>query len=364
LSASLIVRDEAAMLPDCLASLRDLVDEIVVVDTGSVDDTVEIAKSCGATIVHHRWSDDFAAARNVSLDHTTGEWVLYVDADERIEPGDHQRVRAMLADATEAAFRVLLKPSIDSTAYREYRLWRNDPRVRFEGAIHERVSTAIHRMAEQDGREIGLIDILIQHIGYEGDQTAKHHRNLPLLRRQLIDEPENLFVWHHLARVLAGLGEADESERVLEQAVAVATAQPHDEPLGVLVYAELVERRRARGAPVAELLAEAIASYPSNCVLWYLEGQVLTEASAYDDAIARFDRLLATDTNAFPPGSPSYDERLFGDLAHAGRALALFRAGRFADAADAYASAERLSPATREYTVKRQLAAARAAAAG
>ena len=348
------------MLGGCLASLRGLVDEVVVVDTGSVDDSPRIAASHGAKVIHHPWRNDFAEARNVSLDHTTGQWVLYIDADERVVTGDRRSLADLLTTTSHTAFRVLLKPTLDSTAYREYRLWRNDPRIRFDGVIHERVATAIHRVAEQDGCDIGLVDILIQHIGYEGDQTAKHRRNLPLLRRRLVAEPENLFVWHHLSRVLDGLGETDEAEHVLEQAVGVAAAQSHVDPCGVLVYADLVARRRDRGMPVTDLLAEALAAYPTNCVLLYLEGQVLTEAGEYQEAVDRFDRLLAVVPGSLAPGSPSYDERLFGDLAHSGRALALFRAGRFDEAAESYRAAEALMPSNPEYSVKRQLAEARA----
>ena len=80
---------------------------------------------------------------------------------------------------------MLLRPWVGATPYREYRLWRNDPRIRFEGAIHEKVVPAIHAVAEADNRPIGLCDLLLNHIGYEGDQTRKHRRNLPLLRRQV-----------------------------------------------------------------------------------------------------------------------------------------------------------------------------------
>lgn len=360
LSASLIVRDEAAVLDACLASLHGIVDEIVVVDTGSVDGSPTIAAAHGARVVHHPWRDDFADARNVSLDLVTGRWVMYVDADERIVGADRREIERVLAGDDHTAFRVLLKPTLDSTPYREYRLWRHDPRIRFEGVIHERVSTAIHRVAADDGRDIGLIDIVVQHVGYEGDQTAKHRRNLPLLRRQLEAEPDNLFVWHHLSRVLDGLGEHDEAERVLVQAVDVARSLPGVDPLGVLAYADLVERRLDRGEDVTALLAEAVERHPDNCVLVHLDGRALVRAGAHDEAIARFDRLLATDTTAFAPDSPSYDERLFADLAHAGRALALFRAGRFAEAAEAYRAAEAAMPSVLDYSVKARLAEARA----
>ena len=122
-TAALIVRDEANTLGPCLESIQGLVDEIVVVDTGSTDESPAIAVACGARVVHHRWRDDFADARNVSLDEAGGQWILYIDADERVVEGSRAYLEARLNGASEAAFRVWLKPRLDSTPYREYRLW-------------------------------------------------------------------------------------------------------------------------------------------------------------------------------------------------------------------------------------------------
>src|SRR5690606_29929897 len=85
-SAALIVRDEAAMIGGCLESLRGHVDEIVVVDTGSADATPQIVASYGARLLHHEWNGDFSAARNRALDAVSGDWILYIDADERLVP--------------------------------------------------------------------------------------------------------------------------------------------------------------------------------------------------------------------------------------------------------------------------------------
>jgi len=359
-TAALIVRDEAHHLPDCLTSLRNVVDDIVVVDTGSVDDSPAIAAAYGARVYHRPWDGDFAAARNAALDRCESEWILYIDADERLDPVERTAVDALLADAPEVAFRLLLRPWIGSTPYREYRLWRNDPRIRFEGAIHEKVVPAIHAVAEADDRPIGTCDLLLNHVGYEGDQTRKHLRNLPLLRRQVKAEPGNLFNWHHLARVLAGLGRERQSERVLRHAVGLARAKPFADPNGVLAYSDLIAIRHDRGEDVTELLAEARGKYPRNCVLVWQEARALMAAGRYDDAIADWDWLLAVDVRRLPDEGPAYDERLFTELAYEGRGLCLFRLGRYQEAAAAYAGAERGAPDDPAYPVKRKLALARA----
>src|SRR3954468_14337058 len=97
-AACLIVRDEADRLSACLSALRGLADEIVVHDTGSTDDTVARARRLGATVIEGDWHDDFAAARNVGLDHCSADWIVHVDADEIIG-GGIDGLRRQLRDA-------------------------------------------------------------------------------------------------------------------------------------------------------------------------------------------------------------------------------------------------------------------------
>ena len=363
LAATLIVKNEAAVLDACLASIRGVVDEIVVVDTGSADDSVAIALHHGAVVHEHRWTGDFAAARNEALERTSCDWILYIDADERLENGDRAAFESLLRGAPEAAFRILLRPDSRSTPYREYRIWRHDPRIRFEGVIHEKVVPAIHRVADQDGREIGVADLLLTHVGYEGDQTHKHRRNLPLLRRQLEVEPHNLFNLHHLFRVLEGLGERDEAEKVLERAVDVARRKRDGDPLGSLAFADLVRVRHQRGEDVGALLGEARRRFSGNWLLVFLEGRYLIDQERYVDALERFDALLGVDVSVLPdaPEGPSYDAGIFGALSHDARGVCLFRLGRYADAARAWEAAADAAPGDPSLAVKRDLARGRAA---
>ncbi len=362
LSGALIVRDESRVLSECLASIRDVVDEIVVVDTGSVDDSVEIARRYGARVIHHPWRDDFAQARNAALDAARGEWILYIDADERLSGGDRASVEQLLTGAPEVAFRLLLAPDLVSTPYLEYRLWRQDPRVRFEGQIHEKVTPAIAAVAESDGRPISDCELLLTHVGYEGDQVHKHLRNLPLLRAELPREPDNLFNRHHLARVLRGLGQDQEAAQVLADAVDVARRRPFDQ-LGVLVFTDLIRLRRERGEDVAALLAEARTFYPDNKLLWWIEATVRMADGRYLEALALLDRLLAVDLAALPAEGPAYDARIFGEFANEARGACLFRLGRYAQAADAYEQALRSDPGNLVYRSKWTVAEGRSRSA-
>ncbi len=97
LTASMIVRNEETVLEGCLASIQSLVDEVVIVDTGSTDRSKSIAQAFGARVFDFEWCDDFAAARNEALRWASGEWILYIDADERMGPVDRRQVDVLLA---------------------------------------------------------------------------------------------------------------------------------------------------------------------------------------------------------------------------------------------------------------------------
>ncbi len=115
-SAAMIVRNEARFLAGCLDSLAGLVDEIVVVDTGSTDHSPDIAAAHGARVHHHAWREDFSAARNEALDCAVGDWILYIDADERVRPYDRSRLEHELADPSLCAMAVRFHPRTGYTA--------------------------------------------------------------------------------------------------------------------------------------------------------------------------------------------------------------------------------------------------------
>ncbi len=131
------------MLPRCLAALEGVVDEIIVLDTGSSDRTIEIAEAAGAIVHRGEWYDDFARSRNEALSHCSGRWVLSVDADEVVEVADVTAFRRQLARSTNDALTVRVKNVEDHGGSIQF---THDPvrvfrRTRFawEGRIHERV---------------------------------------------------------------------------------------------------------------------------------------------------------------------------------------------------------------------------------
>jgi tetratricopeptide (TPR) repeat protein len=231
LSACLIVKDEEAMLPDCLASLAGVVDEIVVHDTGSTDATVAIARAAGATVVEGRWSDDFAAARNVALDACRGRWVLHIDADERLT-GDGAALRAHLRRTDTPA---TLLVGIDNLRdggevgirHDAIRLFERR-RAHWVGRLHEQV------VPREGGAPLprGRTDaVRLTHLGYARDVVAdrgKAERNVRLAEADLAHagHDDRALLLLNLARSLTVAGDLDAAlERCAEARVAATGSE-------------------------------------------------------------------------------------------------------------------------------------------
>lgn len=362
LGAALIVRDEADHLTRCLTSLAELVDEVVVVDTGSVDATVQVAESFGARVLHRTWDGDFAAARNLGLDAVTADWVLYIDADEHVRPLARADLAAALADpdGKHLAHRVWLQARHAFTPYREYRIWRNRPDVRFHGVIHESMTRDLFRIAADEGLAIGDVDLYLEHEGYEGDLTAKHRRNLPLLREQVRADPTRVYLWGEIGRSHAGLGQLADAEAAWEEGLARLRAHGPASSADCLALVDLIALRAESGRPDAALVAEADALFPDNALLLWAGSIDAAARQDHAEVVRRLDRLLDGEHPDLAAGRFAVDRRILGHWGHHARGLARFHLGDHAGAAADFRAAEADAPDVEEYAVKRRLAEARA----
>jgi glycosyltransferase involved in cell wall biosynthesis len=364
ISAALIVRDESEFIEDCLQSLAGNVDEIVLVDTGSRDDTIAIASRFPTKLHHFPWCNDFSAARNYALERASGEWILYIDADERLEIPSREAYARLLSDRGHVGWRLRLYPRVGWTAYAELRLFRNDPRIRFQGVIHERIGPGVEAVARTEGLEVGACDIGLHHVGYEADQRPKNPRNIPLLRDYLSREPDRLYCWWHLGQCLRLAGDVDAAAEAWSDGIARFRAcerERHDHIAGLL-YLSLIGLRRSQGLAVDDLVTEALAHFPAHLAFQCLAARLAVEREDFEPARPILEKLTAVDADTFFDPEFAYDKALFGDLSAEPLALCYFRSGRYADAARLYRVAARTAPDPAACELKARLAELRASA--
>jgi glycosyltransferase involved in cell wall biosynthesis len=215
ISLCMIVKDEESMLGQCLAAAKDHVDEIIVVDTGSTDRTIEIAREHGATVLETTWTGDFSAARNVSFDAATSDWILYLDADEVLTDGDGPRLRELAGRTWREAFYLIETNHTgdmeDGTAvtHNALRVFRNRPEYRFEGRIHEQIA---HTLPGFLSERFEVSGVRLEHYGYLGavrDAKEKSRRNIDLLEAQIADGVDSPFLHFNLGSEYAAVGDSE-----------------------------------------------------------------------------------------------------------------------------------------------------------
>jgi glycosyltransferase involved in cell wall biosynthesis len=230
LSVCMIVKNEERFLGQCLASVKDIADELIVIDTGSTDRTVEIAREYGAQVGHFEWCDDFAAARNASIAPATGDWILFLDADEELSATEKQNLPALLNRNNVALIRLPLINAHQGEASHCVvpRLFRNIPTIRFLGCVHEGVYGAFLQVSKEWQMEISLGNLLILHHGYTPEVTAERNkvqRNYDLLVKALKTNPNSAYFNINLGFELRRMDRIDESFEAYEKALNLAEAE-------------------------------------------------------------------------------------------------------------------------------------------
>jgi tetratricopeptide (TPR) repeat protein len=289
LSVCLIVRDEERFLGNCLDSVAPVADEIVVVDTGSTDRTVEIARRYTDTVFFHPWNDDFSEARNVSLGHATGDWILQVDADEVLEQRDIPLLQRAMAGDDYVAVYVILCNRLPDGLSRHYfpRLFRRG-KAHYEGIVHNQLV--------YDGQAI-ISEVRIYHDGYNLDPKAmacKYRRTETLLKRRLQSSPDDLTALAQLVRVYREWGRFDQ---VAEDAVsAMARCNPtthrnaHHMLASDLGYALLQLGRLEEARQVCQ---DALVVHRQSLDIWYTLAGVYFRQCDYPRAVAALHHFLA-----------------------------------------------------------------------
>jgi len=311
LSLCLIARDEEARLPACLASVAGVVDEMIVVDTGSRDRTPELARAAGARVLEHVWTDDFAAARNRALEGVGGGYVLLLDADECLAPGAGERLRgAIVGGGLDIAELPLHNASRGDAPVEEVlsgkarlappihlaRLFRYTEDLRWEGIVHEHVTA----WAMSHPRRIRL-DAPIVHYGSAPEvvqERGKNARNLALLERRKDQDPNSPHVWRYLAQELSNAGRRPEALAAVDRAWeltrrALGRGLEHVDVVGPASLRASLLLDSGRVDEASATLATALEHEREHPNLHYLRGRCAEARAELAPAEAAYRACLA-----------------------------------------------------------------------
>ena len=304
LTLCMIVKNEAAMLPECLDSVKGLADEILIVDTGSTDDTIRIAESHGACVQTRAWTDDFSAARNVSIGNAQGEWILWLDADERLRPAEFDRIRKAMGRRNVDVYNVPILNQDGKGGYfsKGHRLFRNGKGIAFSGAVHEQISPSFQRA----NAKVEDAEFTIEHLGYNlaADQMAvKNARNIRLLNQSKANDPRDAYVRFTLGQAHMIAGDKAAGEREIQAALGEIRTERMRKPLPRDIRASglnnLAECALERGAhnEALERCRSSLRLCPEQTTAHLMAYQVykamgdaagaLKELRAADDLLAR-----------------------------------------------------------------------------
>lgn len=284
LAAALIARDEARCIARCLESVAPFVDRMVVVDTGSTDDTAAIARTCGAQVSHLPWPDDFSVARNHALDLADADWTLVIDADEWIESGGESLCDWIAGGDRLGAACLLnhydLSPE-DATVARNW-IPRLLPRgVRYQGRVHEQPVSAL---------PVARTALHIGHDGYlDAHKARKADRNTPLLHRDLTDDPDNPYILFQLGKDAESRKDHGRARDWYERAIALTP------PDANWMHALIVRQLHCMGqtgetAQALDIAARLMANWSHSPDFFFVVGELALARAAEqpEQAIAQW----------------------------------------------------------------------------
>jgi len=298
LSICMIAKNEEENIAKALESVKNIAYELIVVDTGSADKTVDVAKNLGADIYHFEWTDDFSAAKNYAIEKATGNWIMVLDADEYFLSEDAQKLSKLLnkiqsdlsKEKDNNAITCMLINLDDNgrfmTKTKIIRVFRNIPSIRYEGRIHERLmidlATAVH--AE---------DITLLHTGYSESAHKKKgngQRNIEMLKKELDEDPGNLTIKSYLANSLsmsAKKSDQKEAESLITQILGDKNSKTVHSVLRVKMFIYMINVYGSdpeKQTEYEDMCRKALTVFPGTIDFEFFLAKAMSKKGDFDKA--------------------------------------------------------------------------------
>lgn len=275
-------------MPFCLEHMKGAVDEIVIVDTGSKDGTLEIAKQAGVKVYQVPWKNDFSAAKNYAIERATGKWILFLDADERISEDDTQRIKPLLDNPMAEGYLFYIYTKMEwaesSSPTQSLRLFRNRKEYRYQNRVSERIpDDAITSI-----KDAGIV-ILHQPDPQRFRQIQQLKRNL--LEQEIREQPEDSYLRYVYGIELLNERKYDQAAEQFSEAIeTVSTAHVYAPHLYKCLAWSLMSQKRIKEAIGS--ISRGLNPFPFYTDLLFLRGQCHKELRQYKEAIKDLESCL------------------------------------------------------------------------
>lgn len=305
ISACVITKNEAECISRCLQSVKPVVNEMIVVDTGSTDATVTIAEQLGAKIFHYSWCNDFAAARNYALNQAKGDWIIFLDADEYIAAEKIKNVQLIIKkihgsrkiDAIRCQMNNLegVNGSLRSSNP-SMRIFRNLPAIRYIGKVHEYI---LKHEKPVSAINVDSQMLVIYHTGYsKATITEKIRRNTALLEEELKQGIVRRLTYYYLSDGYFQAGDYEKAIEFAKKAIKDMAQMNRDcdyKPYGVLIKSITHSKIYSEQAAVA-ICNEALEKFSHHPEIWVHQAYYYRSIGCYEKALASL--LKAVEANA------------------------------------------------------------------
>lgn len=303
ISACVITKNEEKCISRCLQSVKMIVNEIIVVDTGSTDGTIIIAEQMGAKVVHYQWSNDFAAARNYALDQAKGDWIIFLDADEYIAAETIKNVRPFIdkihGNQKIEAVRCQMNnlEGIDGplrSSNPSIRIFRHSPVIRYKGRVHE----AVFKYGKPvNSTNVDNQSIVIYHTGYTKDKIIeKIQRNTAILEEELKSGIVRDMTYCYLSDGYWRAGKYTNSIEFAQKAIKQRLNNELDYKPYVFLINSMTELKTYSEEDITACCNEALARFPHHPEIWFFQGLYYQNIGSYEKALTSL--LKAVETNA------------------------------------------------------------------
>ena len=288
---TVMVRDDARRLDRCIASLENFVDEVLVLDTGSKDDSVEVARRRGATVEQIVWPDDFSAALNTMLGLVKTAWTLRLDSDEWFDASQAKEIGKYRVAEDVCGYYLTRRDLRPGGIYDEIyvlRLWRTHHLVRYEGIVHE-VIRHDNFEAAFPGKRLLRSDTFFWHDGYVADIAPKAERNVRLLELEVERHPDRLEAQAMLATTLKGMGDPRATDLLEKLARRLIDERPTFVPtqaaLALSMFMDGLSVEAAQTSEAARLIDLAVSSFPKNPVILYFAAVLERKREDFEESL-------------------------------------------------------------------------------